>query len=159
MAKIERDGGDCSAVAQADGDPGYPEVGERALVPLGGMNGRLRARLQDEMIPEHTIDALIDYVEHGRAVGSFLSAVLVGDLFGTFRSADHRNRRCVDGIVRWLWSVPPGLCYGSEDKVAAWAAMAPMKRGLTLRECPTWRDFMRQWEAGDFVDGVRAVRP
>ena len=69
------------------------EVKERALVPEGGMNGRIPLRPQAWVaIPEYTIDALIEYVEHGRQVGSFLYAVLVGDLFGTFRSADDRNR-------------------------------------------------------------------
>ena len=123
-------------------------VKERALVPSGGMNGRIPLRQQAwSAIPEYTIDALIEYVEHGRPVGSFLYAVLVGDLFGTFRSADDSNLHHIEGILRWLRNVPPASCYGSEAKVAAWAALNPMKRAVWLRDCPTWQEFMGQWEA------------
>ena len=44
------------------------EVKERALVPSGGMNGRIPLRQQAwSAIPEYTLEALIDYVEHGQA--------------------------------------------------------------------------------------------
>ena len=122
------------------------EVKERALVPSGGMNGRIPLRQQAwSAIPEYTLDALIEYVEHGRSVGSFLYAVLVGDLFGTFRSADDRNRHCIEDILRWLRNVPPASCYGSEAKVAGWVALH--QRSVKLRDCPTWQDFVREWEA------------
>lgn len=122
------------------------EVKERALVPSGGMNGRIPLRQQAwEAIPEYTIDALIEYVEHGRPVASFLYAVLVGDLFGTFRSADDSNRHCIEDILRWLRNVPPASCYGSEAKVKAWVALH--QRSVKLRDCPTWQDFIGQWEA------------
>ncbi|MEE8551418.1 MAG: hypothetical protein V3T08_09225 [Gemmatimonadota bacterium] len=137
---VERDGGNCSAVAQADGDP-------RALVPPVGMNGRVQPRHPIGGVPEYTIDALIDYVEHGRAIGSFLSAVLVGDLFGTFRSADHSNRERIEAILRWLRNVPPARCYGSELNVAAWRAMNPGQRSVALKDCPSWQDFMARWES------------
>ena len=122
---------------------------ERELVPPGGMNGRIVPRQDWGTIPKYTLEALIDYVEHGRPVGSFLYAVVAGDLFGAFRGADNRNRHCIGDIIRWLRNVPLGCCYGSEARVAAWMAMTPMQRSVVLERCPTWQDFMEEWESGD----------
>ncbi len=143
--------GRAAAEAQADGDPGCSEVQERALVPEGGINGRFPDDLSGETakIPEYTIDALIDYVEHGRPTGSFLASVLVGDLWGTFRHVDHGNAQYLAAIVGWLRNVPPHLCYGSEAKVAAWAALNPIQRSNRLRQCPTWQDFIAERESAE----------
>ena len=124
------------------------EVKERALVPSGGMNGRIPLRQQAWVaIPEYTIDALIEYVEHGRPVGSFLFAVLTNDLSGAIRSADDSNRRCLEAILRWLRNTTPADCYGSKTKVRAWETMNAIQRTVWLKDCPSWQEFMAQHDA------------
>ena len=114
-------------------------VNERALVPSGGLNGRFPDHLPEPQVPEHTIDALIGYVEHGRPVGSFLSAVLTDDLSGALRSTDDSNRQCLEAILQWLWNTTPADCYGSEAKVAAWKAMKPTERSVLLQDVQAGR--------------------
>ena len=50
-----------------------------------------------------------------------------------------------ESLKGWLRNVPPASCYGSEAKVAAWVALH--QRSVKLRDCPTWQDFVREWEA------------
>ncbi len=55
-------------------------------------------------IPEHTVQSMIDYVEHGWQPGSFLTAVLENDLEGAAFRADMENKLYLANIamiVRW----------------------------------------------------------
>ena len=119
------------------------KVKERALVPAGGMSGRFPDDLPGPMvIPEYTLDALVDYVQNGRRRGGFIIAVLTNDLFAACGMADDKNLPVLREIVRWLYNVPPSQCYGSKRKMEAWIRMNRLERTRLMNGCPTWEDFL-----------------
>lgn len=75
---------------------------------------------QDERLPEHIRDGLENYIEHHRAVGHFLTAVLSNDLLEACARADQTNRYRLFDIVDWLYNEAPSVCWGSPEKVGAW---------------------------------------
>lgn len=72
-------------------------------------------------IPALTMEALDRWVKHGLMPGSFLTAVLSNDLMGAMALADDDNRAALYETVAWLRDAAPNMCWGSPDKVKAWA--------------------------------------
>jgi hypothetical protein len=73
-----------------------------------------------QFAPEHLREGLLEYVRQGRPVGSFLEAVISGDLFDAVQRADPQALASLGDIVRLLtWYAPAG-CYGSRDRYQAW---------------------------------------
>lgn len=70
-----------------------------------------------DAIPEHTRGALERYVEHRIQPGSFLYAVLVGDLYTAVERADSTNQRALVDIAQFIWRKLPGNIYGSAENV------------------------------------------
>jgi hypothetical protein len=70
--------------------------------------------------PPRILDSIRAYVEHRRAPGGFLMAVLSNDLRGAFQAADGESRRGLGTILRFLNLEVPATCWGSPAKVAAW---------------------------------------
>ena len=70
-----------------------------------------------DAIPEHTRGALERYVEHRIQPGSFLYAVLVGDLYTAVERADSANQHALVNIARFIWQKLPGNIYGSAENV------------------------------------------
>lgn len=60
-------------------------------------------------IPDLTKDGIRRYVENRTPPGSFLSAVICGDLYTAVRRADAANQRNLVLIARWFDSYFPGL--------------------------------------------------
>ncbi len=73
-------------------------------------------------IPDGMHEAIHFWVMYGRQPGDFLTAVLTNDLFGAVRRGDDQNAAALQGWVRLLYNYCPIFCYGSPEKVAAWAA-------------------------------------
>jgi len=71
-------------------------------------------------IPEHTLGALERYFFMGLEPGSFLTAVLEGNLFRAVQCADHINKAALSDIVTFIYNRLPGGTYGSRDLVKAW---------------------------------------
>lgn len=71
-------------------------------------------------VPEHNRDTIIQYIEIGRPVGSFIEAILRGDLFDAFGRADHINAQHVGTICAWFYNYAPSPCFGSPEKVKKW---------------------------------------
>ena len=72
-------------------------------------------------VPAHIKAAINRWVEYRDYPGGFLTAVLHGDLFGAFRAGNAESLAALPAILRYLhWEVP-SECYGSSDKVSAWA--------------------------------------
>jgi hypothetical protein len=61
-------------------------------------------------IPELTKEGIKRYVEHRCRPGSFLSAVICGELYEAMRRADPENRECIILIALWFDRNFPGLC-------------------------------------------------
>lgn len=83
-----------------------------------------------DSIPDHTRDALKDYIERGVPVGSFLHAVLSNDLAGAVFKADRANKPAIADIVNWVYHHAPEACWGSEAKVIRWIQEHPERSNV-----------------------------
>ena len=79
-------------------------------------------------LPEHTEQALKDYIDRGVPVGGFLHSVLSYDLFGAVNRADNLNLPVIKDIVNWVIWHAPEPCYGSEAKVLRWIEDHPSRK-------------------------------
>ncbi len=82
-------------------------------------------------VPEHDVQGLWLYLQHGIPPGSFLQAVLENDLKEAFGRADHINSTHVKEIVTFLHNLFPASAWGSEEKVASWSFKKGFSGGLT----------------------------
>lgn len=73
-----------------------------------------------DAIPDYMQVALIKYVNNGRPVGDFLTALMSNDLRGACGNADDTNLPLIPVYNAWLYNRAPGGCYGSPEKVRAW---------------------------------------
>ena len=73
-----------------------------------------------DAIPEHTHEALIRYFVHGMEPGSFLTAMLAGDLYAAAFKADHVNKGTMGHIAVWIVHHAPHNSYGTADIVKKW---------------------------------------
>lgn len=83
-----------------------------------------------QILPDHMIEGMILYILKGIPPGSFMLAVLAGDLFEALRRADDVNVHALYNYGRFLISSAPIGCYGSEERVSEWIKDGGMQ-GLT----------------------------
>ncbi|MCA1833060.1 MAG: hypothetical protein ABR520_11360 [Mycobacteriales bacterium] len=83
---------------------------------------RLPAIDAPERIPPAIRAGLDRYADAGIRTGSFLQAVLSGDLFDAFKRADPESLLAMPAIVAYVRTQLPDVCWGSEDLVEAWIA-------------------------------------
>lgn len=72
------------------------------------------------LIPSHMHNGLARYIVSGRLPGSFLRAVLRGELFEAVGRADDINRERLVDYVIFLHNYAPTGCYGSAEHVSGW---------------------------------------
>lgn len=72
------------------------------------------------MIPEHTLQALDDYIINGLEPGGFLTAVLSNDLKGAVCRADRWNHHNLADTVKFIANCAPAFCWGSREQVISW---------------------------------------
>jgi hypothetical protein len=65
--------------------------------------------------------ALDDWATKGWQPGGFLTAVLHNYLSEALARADDDNIRAIHSIVGYVYNECPSPCWGSPEKVAAWA--------------------------------------
>lgn len=82
-----------------------------------------RRAMKQRKIPAHMYESVIRFVMAGNAPDkhSFLYAVLSNDLINAFALADVENLDAMRGWALLLWVDLPHNCYGSPEKVEAWA--------------------------------------
>jgi hypothetical protein len=68
------------------------------------------------------MESLRGYLEHGRPVGSFLTAVLSNDLKRAVAKADDVNLPLLPAYVSYLYDHAPYASWGSEQAVETWIA-------------------------------------
>lgn len=74
-------------------------------------------------IPEHTMVALIDYVELGRIPGDFLAGLICNDpIMDVLASADSDNRIALWIIKDFIYNIMPAKSWGSKESLYNWAA-------------------------------------
>ena len=71
-------------------------------------------------VPEHTMEALMRYVNDGIEPGGFLTAVLENDLVGAISRADILNTVHLKDIVMQVYWEIPSSAWGSAEKVKEW---------------------------------------
>lgn len=83
-------------------------------------------------IPAHMMGGLRRWIEHGVMPGSFLRAVLENNLKDAVGQADSTNQQLLVAYVIFLYNEAPAACWGSPEKVRAWAeAKAAERAALT----------------------------
>lgn len=73
------------------------------------------------------VDQLRAYIETGRGLGGFLSAIVSGDLILAARRADGYNLPRLHLYVAWLDANAPAVCYGSAEAVADWMSSGGLR--------------------------------
>ncbi len=73
-------------------------------------------------IPPRMAQALLDWINKGEVPGHFLQAVLRNDLTSAVARADSENLANLPAYVFFLYNEAPSPCWGSVEKVSAWAA-------------------------------------
>jgi hypothetical protein len=76
--------------------------------------------LQFPKVPRHTLEALDQYWRHGYQPGSFLLAVLYGDLFAAATRADKWNKDALGHIAVYVAHEAPRGSWGNEELVKDW---------------------------------------
>ena len=77
-------------------------------------------RAGDSQIPDHMVEPIEAYVQYGRPVGGFLTALLSNDLTGSVARADDTNRQALPAYAMLMHCRLPSQCHGSREKVDAW---------------------------------------
>lgn len=73
-------------------------------------------------IPDHMAAALEAWISKGELPGQFLQALLCNDLKETISRGDAENVASLKAYIGYLYNEAPGACWGSPEKVQAWAA-------------------------------------
>lgn len=73
-----------------------------------------------QIIPPHTLEALIRYRDHGLPPGSFLTAFLSNNLMEALGRADIENLQNFAAIGYFIYNAIPERSHGSMSKVATW---------------------------------------
>ena len=71
-------------------------------------------------VPDHTKQALEDYILRGYTPGSFLTAVLRNDFVNAVCRADHINAEHLKDIAKWIVNHAPAGCWGGDRAIAEW---------------------------------------
>lgn len=74
------------------------------------------------MIEQRFKDAIDAYVDHGRPMAGFITAVLENNLKDAVGRADEDAYENLREIVKYLYNDVPMSCWGSPEKVKAWYA-------------------------------------
>lgn len=72
-------------------------------------------------IPDHMHASIERWIDSGIKPGRFLTAIISNDLRRACHHADDSNRRCLFEYVYYFYNEAPAECWGSPEKVAAWA--------------------------------------
>lgn len=73
-------------------------------------------------IPDHMLEAMIDYRDRGVPVGDFLQAVFANDLLEAAGRADDTNKYLLDKYAMFLYNEMPRGAIGSRAAYKDWLA-------------------------------------
>lgn len=79
-----------------------------------------------ERLPESLQNGLRLYVEQGLVPGGFLVACIENNLLNAACRGDAGNIVALPDIMRWLYNCTPSKCWGSREKLEAWAKRGGM---------------------------------
>jgi len=84
-------------------------------------------------IPATTLETLKAWIEHGRPMGSFCTAIVSNDLREACSRADQSNRAALFEIVAWLHNYAPIASWGSPQALKSWPRMLSAKASSASR--------------------------
>lgn len=71
-------------------------------------------------IPAHLHSGLALYTLHGTPTGSFLEAMIAGDLFDACGRADEESATAIFPLAKWIYSNIPASGMGSRENYNDW---------------------------------------
>lgn len=71
-------------------------------------------------LPRYMQDSVWGYIQYGRPIGDFLTAVFSNDLVGAYSRADEANAAAMRDYASFLYSEAPRGCWGSAEAVQRW---------------------------------------
>ena len=83
-----------------------------------------------EKYPGSTAGGAKRWIENRIMPGDFLTAVIENNLAEALGLADEDNKAVIFDLVSWWYNEAPALCWGSPEKVKAWAK-GIIERSLT----------------------------
>ena len=81
---------------------------------------RLQEDLERNDIPQHSREAIIQYILYGRGLGDFLRNVFSNKLVQSFSRADDINGKSLKNYAVFLYNCTPADCWGSEEIYKDW---------------------------------------
>jgi hypothetical protein len=73
-----------------------------------------------ELLPPEAARSIQLYLEEGKDMGQFLTAIFANDLFEACGRADDKNKYRLFDYVFWIYNYAPGNCHGSYEIVKSW---------------------------------------
>lgn len=73
-----------------------------------------------DKIPERMMTSMTEYIEKGRPMGHFLSAIFANNLSDAVKRADNENAFLIPIYTTWVHNFAPIGSMGSYEKVDEW---------------------------------------
>ena len=85
-------------------------------------------------IPDRMGGGIDRYVNEGIIPGEFLQAIICNDLKEAFGRADDENFYNVAAYVNYFYNNCPAVCWGSKEKMEAWAKTHDERRKKNAKQ-------------------------
>lgn len=86
------------------------------------------------LLPEHMHHVVKAWIENGECDDEFFTAFLKNDLKACCQYADLTNRRRLWDYVSFFYMYAPLECWGTEEKLQAWAKRGGLRGGESGRQ-------------------------
>src|SRR5271168_3419638 len=73
-----------------------------------------------DMIPDHMVDSVKNWVEYGWLPGEFLQSILENDIYEAVWHADNMNEGKISNWVKFVTWYLPSACHGNAERVRDW---------------------------------------
>lgn len=87
-----------------------------------------------ELIPTLVMEALIEYRDTGRPVGSFTQAVLSNNLYEACKRGDEQSLAALPTIVAWIANYMPASAWGTPGSYMTWLRLFQAHENMGHRE-------------------------
>lgn len=82
------------------------------------------------ILPEHSAQSLIRYIEHGDIeLGDFMTALVENDLRRSMLRADPTMAEALPALVLWMYHEAPAMCWGSRAAMLNWRSHFASEQG------------------------------
>lgn len=85
-------------------------------------------KIDYNLIPNHMMESINNYVKEGVRLGGFLHAVFSNNLFKSIAHADEENLKLLPIYVSYIHWELPSECHGSECAIKCWITLKEKKK-------------------------------